>query len=171
MDFDPGPAGIASRQSPCYVADPRRLLVDAMDLALAEARAALALGEVPVGAVLLWRDEVLSRAHNLRETRASPLAHAECLAIEEAARSLGQWRLPEATLVVTLEPCPMCMGALLQARIPRLVYGAADPRAGAAGTLYDLSDDPRLNHRVEVLRGVREEEAAALLRGFFEDRR
>ncbi len=142
-----------------------------MGLALAEAEAALALGEVPVGAVLLWGERVLAHAHNLRETRADPFAHAECLAIAEAARQLGRWRLSEATLVVTLEPCPMCMGALLQARIPRLVYGAADPKAGAAGTLYDLSDDPRLNHRVQVVRGVREAEAAGLLRRFFQCRR
>ena len=139
-----------------------------MDLALEEAAHALRAGEVPVGAVVLWGERVVSRAHNLRESRRDPLAHAECLAIGEAARALGRWRLEEATLVVTLEPCLMCMGAILQARIPRLVYGAPDPKAGAAGTLYDLSDDPRLNHRVEVVRGVREAEASALLRAFFE---
>lgn len=147
---------------------PDGLLRDAMDLALAEAREALSKGEVPVGAVVLWGDRVLSRAHNLREARADPLAHAEILAISEAARLLGRWRLEEATLVVTLEPCPMCMGAVLQARIPRLAYGAADPKAGAAGTLYDLSDDPRLSHRVRVVRGMREAEAAELLREFFQ---
>lgn len=142
-----------------------------MGLALAEAEAALALGEVPVGAVVLWDGRVLARGHNLRETRADPLAHAECLVLSQASRILGRWRLDRATLVVTLEPCPMCMGALLQARVPRLAYGAADPKAGAAGTLFDLSDDPRLNHRMEVTRGVREEEAAALLREFFRRRR
>jgi tRNA(adenine34) deaminase len=142
-----------------------------MDEALAEAEHALSLGEVPVGAVLLWEGRVISRAHNLRETRADPLAHAECLAIAEAAERLGRWRLDEATLVVTLEPCPMCMGAVLQARIPRLVYGASDPKAGAAGSLYDLSDDPRLNHRLEVRRGVRAEESTRLLKAFFEGRR
>jgi tRNA(adenine34) deaminase len=142
-----------------------------MGLALVEAEAALALGEVPVGAVLLWGEVVLCRAHNLRETRADPLAHAECLVIAAAARRLGRWRLADATVVVTLEPCPMCMGALLQARVPRLVYGAADPKAGAAGTLYDLTDDPRLNHRIEVVRGVRADDAAALLRTFFRKRR
>jgi len=142
-----------------------------MGLALAEAEAALALGEVPVGAVLLWGDEVLCRAHNLRESRADPLAHAECLVVAAAAQRLGRWRLVDATVVVTLEPCLMCMGLLLQARVPRLVYGAADPKAGAAGTLYDLSDDPRLNHRVEVVRGVRAGEAAELLRTFFRRRR
>lgn len=142
-----------------------------MGFALAEAEEALARGEVPVGAVLFWGERVLARAHNLRETRADPLAHAECLVIAEAARRLGRWRLSEATLVVTLEPCPMCMGALLQARIPRLVYGAPDPKAGAAGTLYDLADDPRLNHRIQVVRGVRAEESAELLRRFFRGRR
>lgn len=142
-----------------------------MELALEEAERALALGEVPVGAVLLWEGRVLARGHNLREARADPLAHAECLVIAEAAERLGRWRLAGAALVVTLEPCPMCMGAILQARIPLLVYGAADPRAGAAGSLYDLSDDPRLNHRVEVRRGVRADEASALLRAFFGERR
>jgi len=142
-----------------------------MGLALAEAEAALALGEVPVGAVLLWGGEILCRAHNLREVRADPLAHAECLVIASAARRLGRWRLAEATVVVTLEPCPMCMGALLQARVPRLVYGAADPKAGAAGSLFDLSDDPRLNHRIDVVRGVRAGEASELLRTFFRGRR
>jgi tRNA(adenine34) deaminase len=160
---------VATGQTPCYLRAP--LIGEAMGLALAEAEEALILGEVPVGAVLLWGDRVLTRAHNLRETRADPLAHAECLAIAEASRLLGRWRLAEATLVVTLEPCPMCMGAVLQARIPRLVYGAADPKAGAAGTLYDLSDDPRLNHRVQVVRGVRETEAAELMRRFFRRRR
>lgn len=139
--------------------------------ALREAEVALREGEVPVGAVLLWGEESVARAHNRREAAADPLAHAELLAIGEAARRLGRWRLAEATLVVTLEPCLMCMGAILQARIPRLVYGAADPKAGAAGTLYDLSDDPRLNHRVEVVRGVDSDAAARLLREFFGRRR
>jgi tRNA(adenine34) deaminase len=165
----PGPATIASEVPACYLADLR--LSEAMGWALEEAKAALAKEEVPVGAVLLWEGRAVARAHNLRETLASPFAHAECLAIAEAARELGRWRLDRATLVVTLEPCPMCMGAVLQARIPRLVYGAADPKAGAAGTLYDFADDPRLNHRVEVIRGVREEEAACLLRAFFGVRR
>ena len=139
-----------------------------MEQALIEAERAMKAGEVPVGAVILWGDGIVARAHNLRESRCDPIAHAECLAIAEAARVLGRWRLDAATIVVTLEPCIMCMGAILQARIPRLVYGAADPKAGAAGTLYDLGDDPRLNHKVEVLRGVREAEASRLLRGFFE---
>ena len=142
-----------------------------MGVALSEARAALAEGEVPVGAVVLAGERIVSQAHNLREARADPLAHAEMLVIGEAARQLGRWRLDDTTLVVTLEPCPMCMGAMLQARIPVLVYGASDPKAGAAGTLYDLADDPRLNHRIRVIRGVREAEAARLLKAFFEERR
>ncbi len=142
-----------------------------MGLALEEARKALDRGEVPVGAVFLWGGRVLSRAHNLRETLRDPLAHAECLALQEASRKLGRWRLERGAMVVTLEPCPMCMGALIQARVPLLVYGASDPKAGAAGTLLDLSDDPRMNHAVEVVRGVREEEAARLLRTFFSRRR
>jgi tRNA(adenine34) deaminase len=171
MDFGAGSPGIASQDPACYVSEPCPVLAGAMEIALAQAEAALRLGEVPVGAVILWKDCVVARAHNLRESLADPLAHAECLAIGEAARRLGRWRLDEATLVVTLEPCPMCMGAALQARIPRLVYGAADPRAGAAGSLYDLSDDPRLNHRVEVVRGLRADEAGRLLKAFFEGRR
>ncbi len=142
-----------------------------MGAALDEARRARARGEVPVGAVLLWGGRILCRAHNLREIRGDPLAHAECLVLGEAARRLGRWRLDEATVVVTLEPCPMCAGALLQARVPLLVYGAADPKAGAAGTLYDLTDDPRLNHRLRVVRGVRAAEAGQLLREFFAGRR
>ncbi len=160
---------VASEGAACYGSAP--FLEEVMDLALAEARAAYDAGEVPVGAVILWEGEVFSRGHNLREAAGDPLAHAEMLAIAAAARRLGRWRLNRATLVVTLEPCPMCMGAVLQARIPRLVYGAADPKAGTCGTLYDLSDDPRLNHRVEVVRGVREAEAGELLSRFFERRR
>ncbi len=166
----PGAGGsIASPGAPCYLRAPSD--PEAMAAALDEAAQALAEGEVPVGAVVLWRGEVVARDHNRREARADPLAHAEILVLGEAARRLGRWRLDEATLVVTLEPCLMCMGAALQARVPRLVYGAADPRAGAAGSLYDLSDDPRLNHRLQVVRGVGEAEAALLLREFFEERR
>ncbi len=142
-----------------------------MELALKEARRALVRGEVPVGAVVLWDGRVVARGHNLRETLQDPLAHAECIALRQAARAVGRWRLDRAVLVATLEPCPMCMGAALQARVPVLVYGASDPRAGAAGSLYDLSDDPRLNHSMRVVRGVREAEAAELLRRFFGIRR
>lgn len=156
---------VASRQTTCYL--PESFLGEAMDLALEEAGAALRKGEVPVGAVIVLGNRVVARAHNLRETRADPLAHAEMLVISEAARHTRCWRLANATLVVTLEPCPMCMGAVLQARIPRLVYGTSDPKAGAAGSLYDLSDDPRLHHKVDVVRGVREREASRLLQAFF----
>jgi tRNA(adenine34) deaminase len=143
-----------------------------MALAIEEAERAAAEGEVPVGAVVLGADgEVLARRHNEREARHDPLAHAELLAIGDAARAVGGWRLSGTTMVVTLEPCPMCAGALVNARVDRLVYGAADPKAGACGTLYDLCDDPRLNHRVEVERGVRAEDCGALLSSFFAARR
>ncbi len=161
--------GVASTGAACYL--PALLLDQAMGVALAEAAHAGRDGEVPVGAALVWDGQVIARDHNRREERADPLAHAELLVIREAARRLGRWRLERAALVVTLEPCPMCMGAILQARIPVLAYGAADPKAGAAGSLFDLADDPRLNHAVEVVRGVRGDEAAELLREFFRERR
>ena len=142
-----------------------------MGVALEEAKKAAAEGEVPVGAALYIDGELVSRAHNRREGDNNPLGHAECLVIFEAARKVGSWRLENAAMVVTLEPCPMCMGALLQARVPYLIYGADDPRGGAAGTLYDLADDPRLNHAIEVVRGVRREEAGELLSSFFGERR
>jgi tRNA(adenine34) deaminase len=138
-----------------------------MALALEDARAAAAMGEVPIGAVVVCDGAVVSRGHNRRETDADPTAHAEMIAIREAAAKLGRWRLSECTVYVTLEPCPMCAGAMHAARIERLVYGAADPKAGAVGSLYDLSCDERLNHRFEVERGVLEAESAALLRDFF----
>lgn len=160
---------VATPQGAWYPLAP--CLDEAMGLALEEARAAAGKGEVPVGAVLLWDGRVLARGHNQRETHGDPLAHAECVVLREAARRVGRWRLDRAVLVVTLEPCPMCMGAMIQARVPVLVYGAPDPRAGAAGTLYDLSDDPRLNHRIRVVRGVRRVEAAEVLQEFFRGRR
>ena len=145
---------------------------EAMDLALAEARAALTHGDVPIGAVVVDRDgAVLAQRHNERELRNDPTAHAELLALQDAAHALGSWRLPEATLVVTLEPCPMCAGALWAARLGRLVFGAADPKAGAAGSLYNLCVDPRLNHELPVTGGVRAQDAALLLRDFFAQRR
>ena len=144
---------------------------DAMQLALDEARKAAALGEVPVGAVVVHAGEVVGRGHNLRETQADPLAHAEILAIAAAAKTLGRWRLFDCTLVVTLEPCPMCAGAIVNARVDRLVYGAADPRAGAAGTVMDIVRDGRLNHRAEVASGVRADECATLLKSFFAAKR
>ncbi|MHB8467461.1 MAG: nucleoside deaminase [Acidimicrobiales bacterium] len=145
---------------------------EAMGLALDEARAAVDHGDVPVGAVVLGPDgSVLARRHNERERTGDPTAHAEILALRDAAEGLGTWRLEGATLVVTLEPCPMCAGALLAARAARVVFGAADPKAGATGSLYNLCSDPRLNHEVVVTHGVRAEEAAALLTRFFDARR
>jgi tRNA(adenine34) deaminase len=139
-----------------------------MGLALAEARKALELGEVPVGAVVVQEDgEVLASAHNRRETEKDPTAHAEVLALRQAARKLNTWRLDKVTLYVTLEPCPMCAGALVQARVRRLVYGAPDVRAGAVDSVFHLVEHPSLNHRVEVISGVREEECRSLLQEFF----
>ena len=135
--------------------------------ALAEARRAAELGEVPIGAVVVRDGGVIGRGHNRRETDGDPLAHAEILAIREAAARTDGWRLPGCTMYVTLEPCAMCAGALVNSRIGRLVYGAADPKAGWCGTLGNLVQDPRLNHRLEVTAGVLEGESAALLRGFF----
>jgi tRNA(adenine34) deaminase len=135
--------------------------------ALAEARRAAGIGEVPIGAVVVHEGEVVGRGHNRREIDRDPLAHAELLAIREAASRLEGWRLEGCTMYVTLEPCAMCAGALVNSRVERLVYGAADPKAGYCGTLGNLVQDPRLNHRLEVTAGVLESESAALLRGFF----
>lgn len=139
--------------------------------ALAEARAAEAEDEVPIGCVVVRGGSILARGHNRRVQLADPTAHAEILAIREAARALGDWRLEACTLFVTLEPCPMCAGAIVQARIPRVVFGCADPKAGACRTLYQITSDSRLNHRCEVLGGVRGEECAALLSAFFAGKR
>jgi len=135
--------------------------------ALAEARRAAELGEVPIGAVVVRDGQVVGRAHNRRELDGDPLAHAEMLALREAARRVQGWRLAGCSMYVTLEPCSMCAGALVASRIDRLVYGAADPKAGFCGSLGNLVQDPRLNHRLEVSSGVLAEESAALLRGFF----
>jgi tRNA(adenine34) deaminase len=141
---------------------------DAMTLAMAEADAAAAAGDVPVGAVVLGPDgEVVARRHNERELRGDPVAHAELLAIQDAAAALGEWRLSGCTVVVTLEPCPMCAGAMVASRLGRVVFGAYDPKAGAVGTLYNLCTDPRLNHEVEVVGGLRGPECAAQLTAFF----
>ncbi len=142
-----------------------------MRLALREAEAAMRAGEVPIGAVLVHDGRVIGRGHNQRETLLDPTAHAEMIVITQGAAALSAWRLLDTTLYVTLEPCPMCAGALIQARVKRLVFGAADPKAGACGTLFDLPRDPRLNHRVVVRGGVLEEESQALMRGFFQGRR
>lgn len=142
--------------------------VAAMELALAEARRALVVGDVPVGAVVLGPDgDVLGRGHNEREVSGDATAHAEVLAIRGASRSLGSWRLVGCTLVVTLEPCTMCAGAAVLARVERVVFGAVDPKAGAVGSLWDVVRDPRLNHRPAVLGGVLAEDSAELLRAFF----
>ncbi len=138
-----------------------------MEVALHEAARASEHGDVPVGAVVVVSGEVVARRHNERELTADPTAHAELLALRDAAGALRKWRLDPVTLVVTLEPCPMCAGALVAARVGRLVYGAADPRAGACGSLYNLCADPRLNWEPEVVPGVRAEEARALLSAFF----
>jgi tRNA(adenine34) deaminase len=145
----------------------------AMGLALEEARLALAHHDVPIGAVVV-RDadgEVIGRGHNEREARQDPTAPAEVLALQQAAAAVGSWRVLGCTLVVTLEPCAMCAGAIVLARVPRVVYGCTDPKAGAAGSVLDVLAEPRLNHRPEVVGGVRAEECAALLREFFAARR
>jgi tRNA(adenine34) deaminase len=138
-----------------------------MAKALAEARKAGARAEVPIGAVLVRDGVIVGRGYNQRETKQDPVAHAELLAIRQAARRLKGWRLTGTTLYVTLEPCPMCMGAILLARVERLVFGCFDPKAGAAGSLYDLTCDRRFNHQVQVTAGVREAECSTLLSDFF----
>ena len=140
---------------------------DWMDLALAQARLASDAGEVPVGAVIVFEDRVIASAHNLRETIQDPTAHAELIALRDASKALGTWRLSGATCFVTLEPCPMCAGALVNARIPRVVYGCDDPKAGAVRSLYAIGSDPRLNHRFALTSGVLATEAADALRQFF----
>jgi tRNA(adenine34) deaminase len=141
--------------------------LDWMGLALEEAERAAAIGEVPVGAVVVRADEVVGRGFNRRETDGDPLAHAELLALRAAAKRIGHWRLGGCSLYVTLEPCAMCAGALVNSRVDRLVFGASDPKAGFCGSLGDLVRDPRLNHRLEVVAGVRAEESGRLLRDFF----
>ncbi len=138
-----------------------------MRMALDEALLAAEKGEVPIGAVIVCDGAVVARAHNTREIDTDPTAHAELIAIREASRKLGRWRLSDCTVYATLEPCPMCAGAMHQARIERLVYGAPDPKAGAVGTLYDLSNDERLNHRFSVTSGILSEESSTILRQFF----
>jgi tRNA(adenine34) deaminase len=142
-----------------------------MDLAVAEAEAAAGHDDVPIGAVVVVDGEVVASAHNRREVDADPTAHAEILALREAAEARGRWRLDGATLYVTLEPCAMCAGALVLARVDRLVFGADDQKAGAVGALWDIPRDPRLNHNVEVVRGVQAERCGTLLKEFFAARR
>ena len=147
-------------------------LDDLMGLALEEAAAALTHGDVPIGAVVVGPDRaVIARRHNERERDGDPTAHAELLALRDAAAHLGGWRLDGCVLVSTIEPCPMCAGAALAARITTVAFGAPDPKAGACGSLYNLGADPRLNHDMAIVPGIREAEAAALIRRFFADRR
>lgn len=142
-----------------------------MQDALAQARRALDSDDVPVGAVVVHRGRIIGRGYNQREKLHDPTAHAEMLALTAAAEHLRQWRLDNCTLYVTLEPCAMCAGALVLARVARLVYAATDPKAGACGSLYQITEDPRLNHRLETVGGVLADEAAELLRAFFQHRR
>ncbi|PLX90002.1 MAG: tRNA-specific adenosine deaminase [Desulfuromonas sp.] len=142
-----------------------------MSEALAEARVAAEKGEVPIGAVIVLGKDIIGRGHNLRETSNDPTAHAEMIAIRQAAESIGHWRLLETSLYVTLEPCTMCMGAIILARIPSLLFACRDPRAGAAGSIYDFSEDERFNHKVNVTEGMLATECSNLLSGFFKELR
>lgn len=145
--------------------------VQYMQLALVEARRAIEVKEVPVGAVIVHGQQVIAAAHNQRETLADPTAHAEMIAITQAASALEDWRLSGCTLFVTLEPCPMCAGAILQARIPKVVFGALDPKAGSVTSLYQMLEDRRLNHTASVTGGVLAEECGRLLSDFFRSQR
>ncbi|MCP8971355.1 tRNA adenosine(34) deaminase TadA [Ectobacillus ponti] len=142
-----------------------------MRAAIEQAELAREIQEVPIGAVIVWNGEIISRAYNLRETEQRAVAHAELLAIDEACRKLGTWRLEDATLYVTLEPCPMCAGAIVLSRVKRVVYGAKDPKGGCAGTLMNLLQEERFNHQAEVVSGVLEEECGELLSSFFRELR
>lgn len=142
-----------------------------MQQALKEAEKAMSLKEVPIGAVVVKNGEIIGRGHNLRETSKDPTAHAELLAIQQASQTLGGWRLHGCDLYVTVEPCPMCAGAILLARIDRLIIGAMDPKAGAAGSLLNIPEDERFNHQTQVIRGVLEEECASLMKEFFRELR
>lgn len=172
-------SGVLSHDGGEDAPDQRKLIVDSqikadiqsMSMALAEAVEAGEAGEVPVGAVLIMGGEVISRGRNSPIAMSDPTAHAEIIALRRAAETVGNYRLTGATLYVTLEPCLMCAGAILQARVSRLVFGAFDPKAGAVGSLYDVAADPRLNHCFKVTAGVMEEECAMLLKKFFRRRR
>jgi len=142
-----------------------------MGRAIAEAGKARGKDEVPIGCVIIQNNRIIARGHNLRETTQDPTGHAELIAIRKAARKLGSWRLLDTVLYVTLEPCTMCMGAIILARIPKVVFGCHDPKGGAAGSLYDLSSDPRLNHRVELLPGILASDCSNLLSDFFAELR
>ena len=142
-----------------------------MGKALEEAKTAFAVGEIPIGAVIIYQKKAIARAYNLRESLPCASAHAELLTIEKACRVLGRWRLSGCTLYVTCEPCPMCAGAIVNSRLDRVVYGCADPKAGAVRSLFQLADSPLLNHRAAVTAGVRADECAALLKDFFRRKR
>jgi tRNA(adenine34) deaminase len=144
---------------------------DYMKEALLEAEKAYALDEVPIGAVIVYRDEIIGRGYNLRNTRKHPLAHAELDAIDQAARVIGDWRLEECQLYVTLEPCPMCAGAIVQARIPKLLFGAKNPKAGSAGSIMNILQEPKFNHQVEVIEGILQDECSDILKKFFKESR
>lgn len=142
-----------------------------MTEALVEAQKAATLGEVPIGAIIVYQDEIIARAHNLRETTQNATTHAELLAIQQACAKIGSWRLEEMTLYVTLEPCPMCAGAILQSRVPRVVYGARDMKAGCVDSLYRLLNDARFNHECEVTEGILAEDCGGILTQFFRNLR
>ncbi|WP_233879967.1 tRNA adenosine(34) deaminase TadA [Virgibacillus halodenitrificans] len=139
--------------------------------AIEEAKKAQTINEVPIGAVIVFKNEIIATGHNVRESSQTTLSHAELIAIEQANQIIGSWRLEDCTLYVTLEPCPMCAGAIVQSRIKRVVYGAADPKAGCAGSLMNLLKDPRFNHQVELTSGVMEKECSMLLKDFFKQLR
>jgi tRNA(adenine34) deaminase len=142
-----------------------------MRVALDQAAESAALGEVPVGALVVHEGTIVAQSHNLRETWQDPTAHAEMIVIREAAKALGRWRMIDTTMVVTLEPCAICLGAIILARIPRLIFGAKDPKAGACGSVLDFAGDPRLNHRVEVFGGILAHESQRMLSKFFQQLR
>ncbi|MEK6712928.1 MAG: tRNA adenosine(34) deaminase TadA [Nitrospirota bacterium] len=142
-----------------------------MNIALEEARIAAYAGEVPIGAVAVIGNEVIARGHNLRETLNDPTAHAEMIVIREASGKLGQWRLTDVTLYVTIEPCAMCAGAIVLARVPRVVFGARDPKAGGGGSVFQILQEPALNHRVELASGIKEDNCSSILKDFFGNRR
>ncbi|NMA94622.1 MAG: nucleoside deaminase [Clostridiales bacterium] len=139
--------------------------------ALIEAQKAYSIGEVPIGSVVVYNDKIIGRGHNLRETRKDPTLHAEIMAIQMASRALGGWRLIDCDIYVTVEPCPMCAGAMVQGRLRRLIFGASDPKSGCAGSIYNLVDDNRFNHRLEIVSGIMESECRDLMKSFFKARR
>lgn len=171
IDLFVGPMWLSRPVERIPVSDATEADLEHMRRALGLAEHAMALGEVPVGAVVVRHGRIIAQAFNLRETLEDPTAHAERLAITLAGRSLGTWRLEDCTLYVTLEPCAMCAGAIVLARIPRVVYGALDPKAGACESLFRLASDPRLNHRAELVGGVLAEDCSAVLQTFFRSRR